>query len=89
MFSQSPDRDSHLTTEERRCTASHSKTGILLKSGFHEEIFIFSGSLTHSRYDLKITEVKATLHRVPVEVPLLSEKITTSVLFATVETDRA
>jgi len=50
---QSPDRDSHLTTDERRCTASHSNTGILLKSGFHEEILIFSGSLTHSRYDLK------------------------------------
>jgi L-alanine-DL-glutamate epimerase-like enolase superfamily enzyme len=36
---------------------------------------------------LKITEVQATLHRVPVEVPLLAEKITTSVLFAGVETD--
>ena len=36
---------------------------------------------------MKITEVQATLHRVPVEVPLLSEKITTSVLFAGVETD--
>jgi L-alanine-DL-glutamate epimerase-like enolase superfamily enzyme len=38
-------------------------------------------------FNLKITEVKATLHTVRVEVPLLSEKIATSVLFARVETD--
>jgi L-rhamnonate dehydratase len=36
---------------------------------------------------LKITDVKATLHRVPVTVPLLKEKIVTNVLFAAVETD--
>ena len=34
------------------------------------------------RWILKITDVKATLHRVPVEVPLLKEKIVTSILFA-------
>jgi L-rhamnonate dehydratase len=39
------------------------------------------------RWLLKITDVKATLHRVPIEVPLLKEKITTSILFAVVETD--
>jgi L-alanine-DL-glutamate epimerase-like enolase superfamily enzyme len=39
------------------------------------------------RFTLKITEVIATLHRVPVEVPLLKEKIVTSVLFTKVETD--
>jgi len=39
------------------------------------------------RWHLKITDVKATLHRVPIEVPLLKEKITTSILFAVVETD--
>jgi len=36
---------------------------------------------------LKITDIKATLHRVPVEVPLLKEKIVTAVLFVAVETD--
>jgi L-rhamnonate dehydratase len=36
---------------------------------------------------LKITNVKATLHRVPVSVPLLKEPIAASVLFVTVETD--
>jgi len=39
------------------------------------------------RFTLKITEVIATLHRVPVEVPLLKEKIVTPVLFTKVETD--
>jgi len=36
---------------------------------------------------LKITDVKATLHRIPIDVPLLKEKIVTSILFAAVETD--
>ena len=36
---------------------------------------------------MKITDIKATLHRVPVEVPLLKEKIVTAVLFVAVETD--
>mgnify|MGYP003694643009 CR=1 FL=1 len=35
----------------------------------------------------EITDVKATLHRVPIDVPLLKEPIVTSVLFAAVETD--
>jgi len=39
------------------------------------------------RWSLKITDVKATLHRVPVEVPLLQEKIVTAIVFVTVETD--
>src|SRR6185503_4099253 len=39
------------------------------------------------RCNLKITNVKASLHRVPVEVPLLKEPIVTSVLFVAVETD--
>ena len=38
--------------------------------------------------NLKITDTRATLHRVPVQVPLLKEKISTSVVFATVETDQ-
>jgi L-rhamnonate dehydratase len=37
---------------------------------------------------LRITNVKATLHRIPVEAPLLTEKIWTSILFAVVETDQ-
>ena len=41
-----------------------------------------------SRCHLKITDVKATLHRVPVEVPLLKEAIVMAVLFAVVETDQ-
>ena len=40
------------------------------------------------RCPLKITHVKASLHRVPVTVPLLKEKIVTSILFTAVETDR-
>jgi L-rhamnonate dehydratase len=36
---------------------------------------------------VKITDVKATLHRVPVEAPLLKEKIVTPVVFVVVETD--
>ena len=36
---------------------------------------------------MKITNVMASLHRVPVAVPLLKEPITTSVLFVAVETD--
>ena len=41
-----------------------------------------------SRCHLKITDVKATLHRVPVEVPLLKEAIVMAVLFTVVETDQ-
>ena len=37
---------------------------------------------------MKITNVKASLHRVPIEVPLLKEPIVSSVLFTTVETDQ-
>ena len=36
---------------------------------------------------MKITDIKASLHRVPIEVPLLKEPIVTSVLFVAVETD--
>jgi len=36
---------------------------------------------------LKITNVKASIHRVPVEVPLLREKIVTPIVFTAVETD--
>jgi len=36
---------------------------------------------------LKITNVKASIHRVPVEVPLLKEKIVTPIVFTSVETD--
>ena len=36
---------------------------------------------------MKITDVKASIHRVPVEVPLLEEKIVTPIVFTTVETD--
>ena len=36
---------------------------------------------------MKITNVKASIHRVPVEVPLLKEKIVTPILFTAVETD--
>jgi L-alanine-DL-glutamate epimerase-like enolase superfamily enzyme len=42
---------------------------------------------TLRRWSLKITDVKATLHRVPVEVPLLQEKLVTAIVFLTVETD--
>jgi len=37
---------------------------------------------------LKITDVKATLHRIPVSAPLLKEKLLTPILFTTVETDQ-
>lgn len=36
---------------------------------------------------LKITDVKASLHRVPVAAPLLKEKLQTPIVFTTVETD--
>jgi L-rhamnonate dehydratase len=36
---------------------------------------------------LQITKVNATLHRIPVEAPLLKEKIWTALLFVAVETD--
>jgi L-rhamnonate dehydratase len=36
---------------------------------------------------VKITDLKATLHRVPVEAPLLKEKVVTPVVFVVVETD--
>ena len=36
---------------------------------------------------MKITNVKASIHRVPVEVPLLKEKIVTPIVFTAVETD--
>ncbi len=37
---------------------------------------------------MQITNVQATLHRVPVKVPILKEKLTTSILFTAVETDQ-
>ena len=37
---------------------------------------------------MQITDVKATLHRIPVEMPLLKEKIWTAIVFTTVETDQ-
>ena len=37
---------------------------------------------------MKITDVKATLHRIPVDMPLLKEKIWTPIVFVTVETDQ-
>jgi L-rhamnonate dehydratase len=36
---------------------------------------------------VKITDIKATLHRVPVEAPLLKEKVVTPVVFVVAETD--
>ena len=37
---------------------------------------------------MKITDVKATLHKIPIEAPLLKEKIWTPIVFTTVETDQ-
>src|SRR4029453_14029215 len=37
---------------------------------------------------MQITDVRATLHRIPVEMPLLKEKIWTPIVFVTVETDQ-
>jgi L-alanine-DL-glutamate epimerase-like enolase superfamily enzyme len=37
---------------------------------------------------MKITDVKATLHKIPIEAPLLKEKISTPIVFTTVETDQ-
>ncbi|HWX76098.1 MAG TPA: mandelate racemase/muconate lactonizing enzyme family protein [Candidatus Acidoferrales bacterium] len=37
---------------------------------------------------MQITDVKATLHRIPIEAPLLKEKIWTPIVFTTVETDQ-
>src|SRR5215469_3702203 len=37
---------------------------------------------------MQITDVKATLHRIPIEAPLLKERIWTPVLFPTVNTDQ-
>jgi L-rhamnonate dehydratase len=37
---------------------------------------------------MQITDVKATLHRIPIEAPLLKEKIWTPVVFTTVNTDQ-
>jgi L-rhamnonate dehydratase len=37
---------------------------------------------------LKITDITATVHRVPVTVPLLKEPLVTSIVFVTVATDR-
>ena len=38
---------------------------------------------------MQITDVRANLHRIPVEMPLLKEKIWTPIVFVTVETDQA
>jgi L-rhamnonate dehydratase len=40
------------------------------------------------RSHLKITDIRATLHRVPVSVPLLKAPLVTSIVFVTVETDK-
>ncbi|MEA2657803.1 MAG: L-rhamnonate dehydratase [Candidatus Binatota bacterium] len=37
---------------------------------------------------MKITDVKATLHKIPIEAPLLKEKLWTPIVFTTVETDQ-
>ena len=37
---------------------------------------------------MEITDVKATLHKIPIEAPLLKEKIWTPIVFTTVETDQ-
>ena len=37
---------------------------------------------------MQITDVKATLHRIPIEAPLLKEKIWTAIVFITVETEQ-
>jgi L-rhamnonate dehydratase len=37
---------------------------------------------------MQITDVRATLHRIPVDMPLLKEKIWTAIVFVTVETDQ-
>jgi L-rhamnonate dehydratase len=37
---------------------------------------------------MQITDVKATLHRIPVDMPLLKEKIRTAIVFVTVDTDQ-
>jgi L-alanine-DL-glutamate epimerase-like enolase superfamily enzyme len=37
---------------------------------------------------MQITDVKATLHRIPIEAPLLKEKIWTPIVFTAVETDQ-
>jgi L-alanine-DL-glutamate epimerase-like enolase superfamily enzyme len=37
---------------------------------------------------MKITDVRATLHRIPVDMPLLKEKIWTPIVFVAVETDQ-
>jgi L-alanine-DL-glutamate epimerase-like enolase superfamily enzyme len=37
---------------------------------------------------MQITDVRATLHRIPVDMPLLKEKIWTPIVFVTVETDQ-
>ena len=37
---------------------------------------------------MQITDVKATLHRIPIEAPLLKERIWTPVVFTTVNTDQ-
>ncbi len=37
---------------------------------------------------MKITEVKATLHNIPIEAPLLKDKISTPIVFTTVQTDQ-
>ncbi len=47
-----------------------------------------TAGIIQSRCHLKITDVKASLHRVPVEVPLLKEAIVMAVLFTVVETDQ-
>ena len=40
------------------------------------------------RCQLKIAEVRATLHPVPVSVPLLDQPMVTSIVFVSVETDK-
>jgi L-rhamnonate dehydratase len=42
---------------------------------------------TQRRCNLQITDIKATMHRIAVEAPLLKEKIYTPIVFVAVETD--
>jgi len=37
---------------------------------------------------MQITQIKATLHKIPIEAPLLKEKMWTPIVFTAVETDQ-
>jgi hypothetical protein len=69
---------------EALCRINPTRAGIDLIHG--PTLTLIASSRRHA---LKITDVKATLHRVPIAVPLLKETITSSIVFTTVETDRS